>query len=307
VTGLPPADALGDRLESVHNPGMSVASQIIFRARRFEFVFPRPALVMGIVNVTPDSFSDGGKFFDPAKAVAHGLELVAQGADLLDLGGESTRPGAEPVDEAEELRRVLPVIEQLAARVKIPLSIDTTKPAVARAALRAGASIVNDVAARREADAMWGIVAEFRAGYICMHAQGTPQTMQRDPVYADVVREVGEFFGERLEKMKAGGVADEQVALDVGIGFGKTPGHNLQLLAALRSFTTWQRPLLLGVSRKSFLGKVTGTDLAARLPAALACSVLAIESGVQMIRTHDVAETVPAVRMAEAILAGRKK
>jgi dihydropteroate synthase len=276
---------------------------MVFRARQFEFVFPRPALVMGIVNVTPDSFSDGGKFLDADAAVAHALELVAQGAEILDLGGESTRPGAEPVDEAEELRRVIPVIEQLAARVKIPLSIDTVKPAVARAALQAGASIVNDVAAHREDDAMWRVVAESGAGYICMHAQGTPQTMQTNPVYADVVREVGGFFGERLKKLNACGVAAEQVVLDVGIGFGKTPAHNLQLLAALRSFTKWRRPLLLGVSRKSFIGKLLGAEVAARLPASLACACLAVADGVQIIRTHDVAETVQAVRMTEAIAA----
>ena len=257
---------------------------MIFRARQFEFVFPRPALVMGVVNVTPDSFSDGGKFFDPARAVAHALELVAQGAEILDIGGESTRPGAEPVGEAEELRRVIPVIEKLAAQVKIPLSIDTMKPAVARAALQAGASIVNDVAANREDDAMWKVVAEFRAGYICMHAQGTPQTMQANPVYADVVREVGEFFGERLERLNACGVAAEQVVLDPGIGFGKTLEHNLQLLANLRSFTKWQRPLLLGVSRKSFIGKLLGAEVNERLPASLACATLAVEAGVQIIR-----------------------
>jgi dihydropteroate synthase len=276
---------------------------MLFRARQFEFVFPRPALVMGVVNITPDSFSDGGKFLDPARAVAHALELVAQGAEILDLGGESTRPGAEPVGETEELRRVIPVVEQLVSRVKIPLSVDTVKPAVARAALQAGASIVNDVAAHREDDAMWRVVAEWGAGYICLHAQGTPQTMQTNPVYVNVVREVGEFFGERLEKLKACGVATDQVVLDVGIGFGKTPGHNLQLLAALRSFTKWQRPLLLGVSRKSFIGKLLGAEVAARLPAALACACLAVEAGVQIIRTHDVAETVQAVRMTEAILA----
>src|ERR1035437_3929448 len=167
---------------------------MLLHARQFKFVFPRPALVMGIVNVTPDSFSDGGKFFKPEAAVAHALQLVEQGADILDIGGESTRPQAQPVSEAEELRRVIPVVEQLAARVKIPLSIDTMKPAVARAALQAGASIVNDVAANRDDDAMWKVVAEFHAGYICMHAQGTPQTMQANPVYANVVREVGEFF-----------------------------------------------------------------------------------------------------------------
>jgi dihydropteroate synthase len=306
-----------------------VASKIIFRACRFEFVFPRPALVMGVVNVTPDSFSDGGKFFDSARAIAHALELVAQGADMLDLGGESTRPGAKPVGEAEELRRVLPVIEQLAPQVKIPLSIDTMKPAVARAALQAGASIVNDVAANSRGgacesadgnqeksgvftnaatnDEMWKIVSELGAGYICMHAQGAPQTMQANPVYADVVREIGGFFSERLKKLNAGGVPADQVALDVGIGFGKTLEHNLQLLAGLRSFTTLQRPLVLGVSRKSFIGKLLGTDLAARLPASLACACLAVASGVQIIRTHDVAETVQAVRMTEAVLARTKK
>ena len=210
---------------------------------------------MGVVNVTPDSFSDGGRFLNPEAAVAHALELAGQGADILDIGGESTRPGAEPVSEAEELRRVIPVIEKLAAAVKIPLSIDTMKPAVAHAALQAGASIVNDVAANRKDDAMWRVAAEFRAGYICMHAQGTPQTMQKNPVYADVVREVGEFFGERLKRLNACGVAADQVVLDVGIGFGKTLEHNLQLLANLRSFTTMARPLLLGVSRKSFIGK----------------------------------------------------
>ena len=262
---------------------------------------------MGVVNVTPDSFSDGGKFLDAARAVARALELVAQGAGILDLGGESTRPGAVPVAEAEELRRVLPVIERLAPQVKIPLSIDTTKPAVARAALQAGASIVNDVAAQRDDDAMGKVVAEYRAGYVCMHAQGSPQTMQAKPAYTDVVREVGAFFGGRLERLKAGGVPAEQVVLDVGIGFGKTVEHNLQLLAALRRFTTWQRPLLLGVSRKSFIGKLLGAEVAARLPASLACAVLAIESGVQIIRTHDVAETVQAVRMAEAVLAETRK
>ena len=170
---------------------------MIFRARQFEFVFPCPALVMGIVNVTPDSFSDGGKFFDADAAVAHALEQVAQGAEILDLGGESTRPGAVPVSEAEELRRVIPVIENSWRKHPSVLSIDTLKPAVARAALQAGASIVNDVGANREDDAMWKVVAEFRAGYICMHAQGSPLTMQMNPVYQNVVREVGEFFEER--------------------------------------------------------------------------------------------------------------
>jgi dihydropteroate synthase len=279
---------------------------MLFCARQFEFAFPRPALVMGIVNVTPDSFSDGGKFLDADAAVAHALELTAQGAEILDIGGESTRPNAEPVNETEELRRVIPVIEKLAAKMKIPLSIDTMKPAVARAALAAGASIVNDVAANRSDDAMWKVVAEFRAGYICMHAQGSPTTMQKNPDYKNVVREVGEFFRERLKKLNAAGVAADQIAFDPGIGFGKTLEHNLQLLAGLRSFTKWRRPLLLGVSRKSFIGKLLGAEVNERLPASLACASLAVEAGVQIIRTHDVAETVQAVRMTEALLARKK-
>ena len=277
---------------------------MLFRARQFEFRFPRPALVMGIVNVTPDSFSDGGRFPDADAAVAHALELVAQGAEMLDIGGESTRPGAEPVSEAEELRRVIPVIEKLSATTNVPLSVDTMKPAVARAALAAGASIVNDVAAGRTDAAMWKIVAEFRAGYVLMHAQGTPQTMQKNPAYADVVREVAAFFQERQEKLSAHGIAADQVVFDPGIGFGKTLEHNLQLLAGLRSFTKWQRPLLLGVSRKSFIQKLLDVEVENRLPAALACTTLALaDGGAQIIRTHDVAETVQAVRMAEAVLA----
>ena len=272
------------------------------RVCQFTFTFPRPALVMGIVNVTPDSFSDGGKFCDADKAVAHALQLVAQGAELLDIGGESTRPGASPVSEAEELRRVIPVIEQLAAQVKVPLSIDTMKPAVARAALAAGASLVNDVAANREDDTMWRVVANAGAGYVAMHMQGTPQTMQACPAYVDVVRDVEDFFCDRLRRLNAAGVTAEQVVLDVGIGFGKTLEQNLALLAALGSFTKLERPLLLGVSRKSFIGKLLGADVVERLPASLAAASLAVAAGVQIIRAHDVAETVQAVRMTGAIL-----
>jgi dihydropteroate synthase len=279
---------------------------MLLRARQFEFRFPRPALVMGVVNVTPDSFSDGGKFADTDRAVAHALELVAQGAELLDIGGESTRPGATPVNEAEELRRVIPVIERLAAQVKVPLSIDTMKPAVARAALAAGASIVNDVAANREPDDMWRTVAEFGAGYIAMHMQGTPPTMQLNPTYANVTREVAEFFQERLEHLNQAGVSSEHVVLDVGLGFGKTLEHNLQLLASLESFTKLERPLLLGASRKSFIGRLHPAEAVERLPGSLACACLAVEAGVQIIRTHDVAETLQAVRVTEAIRAQRR-
>jgi dihydropteroate synthase len=280
---------------------------MLLRARQFEFTFPRPALVMGIVNVTPDSFSDGGRYLDAAAAVAHGVTLVEQGAGILDVGGESTRPGAVAVGEAEELRRVVPVIEQLVERVKVPISIDTMKPAVARAALAAGASMVNDVAANRDDDALWRVVAEARAGYVCMHMQGTPPTMQEAPVYSDVAREVGAFFLERLRRLGDCGIAPEQIMFDPGIGFGKTLEHNLQLLGALRSFTKLERPLLLGVSRKGFIGRLLGAELPARLPASLACACLGVEAGVNIIRAHDVAETVQAIRMTEAVLARKEK
>jgi dihydropteroate synthase len=279
---------------------------MLLRACQYKFAFPGPAMVMGIVNVTPDSFSDGGRYFDAKTAVEHGLSLVEEGAEIIDVGGESTRPRATPVEESEELRRVLPIIQELAGKIKIPISIDTMKSGVARAALDAGASIVNDVAANRENDAMWQVVAETGAGYVCMHMQGVPQTMQVNPSYSDVVEEVEKFFSERIKRLNDCGVASDQIILDPGIGFGKTAGHNLQLLGGLRKFTKLERPLLLGVSRKSFIGKLFGTELAARLPAALACASLAVEAGVQIIRAHEVAETVQALRMTEAILANRK-
>jgi len=277
-----------------------------FRGRQHTFTFPRPALIMGIVNVTPDSFSDGGQFFDANKAVAHGLELVAQGAEILDIGGESTRPGATPISETEEVRRVIPVIEELARQVKVPLSIDTMKPAVARAALAAGASIVNDVAANRDGGEMWSVVSESCAGYVCMHMQGSPQTMQSNPSYSDVLGEVENFFRDRLRRLNDCGVSADQIVFDVGIGFGKTIDHNLQLLAGLSGFTKLGRPLLVGASRKSFIGKLPGAETENRLPGSLACVALAVEAGANIIRAHDVSETVQVVRMTEAIVKGKK-
>lgn len=274
---------------------------MIFRGAKFEFTFPTAALVMGIVNVTPDSFSDGGQFLDPQRAIDHGLQLAAEGAAMIDVGGESTRPGAEIVPEAEEMRRVLPVIEGLASKTATPISIDTQKPGVARAAMEAGAAIINDIAANRSEPAMWEIVAETQAGYILMHMQGTPQTMHLAPNYADVVDEVSAFFAERLRRVQCSGVKPEQVILDPGIGFGKTVRNNLQLLAGLARFRIHQRPLLLGVSRKSFIGKLVGAEVEARAPGSLACAVWAVLNGVQLIRTHDVAATVQAVRMIEQI------
>jgi len=277
---------------------------MLFQARQFRFEFPRPALVMGIVNVTPDSFSDGGLFIDPAAAVAHGLRLVAQGAEILDVGGESTRPGATSVSESEELKRVIPVIRELASRTKTPVSIDTQKPTIARAALEAGASIVNDIAANRTDEAMWRVVAEMEAGYVCMHMQGEPQTMQTEPHYDDAVSDVAEFFDHRLKWMAACGVPETHIALDPGIGFGKTAEHNLQLLAGLGTLGQFNRPLVLGVSRKSFIGKIVDARPQARLPGSLACACLALPDA-QIIRAHDVKETVQAVRVAEAVLKAR--
>ena len=270
-------------------------------ARDVTFEFPRPMVVMGIVNTTPDSFADGGRFPDTGSAVDHALRLADEGAEIIDIGGESTRPGSNPVSSDEELRRVVPVIERLAKRGNDALSIDTQKPAVARAALDAGASIVNDVAANRESPEMWQVVAEARAGYVCMHMQGTPQTMQAKPSYEDVLREVGNYFTERLARLADHGVSSGQVALDPGIGFGKKLEHNIKLLRELNQFTYKERPLLVGVSRKSFIGKLFGTPLEERLAASLACAVWSAIEGAHVVRVHDVAETVQAVRMAEAL------
>ncbi|MCS7336790.1 MAG: dihydropteroate synthase [Verrucomicrobiae bacterium] len=276
---------------------------MILRAREFEFRFPRPTIVMGVVNVTPDSFYDGGRFFDKDSAVARAIELEKQGAEILDIGGESSRPGAEPVSATEELRRVLPVIEALVERVKVPISIDTMKPAVARAALRAGASIVNDVAANRFDPEMWHVVAEYGAGYVCVHMQGTPQTMHLNPQYGDVISEIMGFFEDRMERLGKAGVKPEAVVLDPGLGFGKTVEHNLRLLAGLGQFKKFGRPLLVGASRKSFIGRVLGLEPQDRLSGSLACASWAVAAGASIIRTHDVAETAQAVRMTEAIMA----
>lgn len=278
---------------------------MIWRARNHHFHFPRPTLVMGIVNVTPDSFSDGGRYLDPDAAVAHGLALVADGADLLDIGGESTRPGASPVTEQVEKDRILPVLLALAQQVSVPLSVDTWKAAVATAALHAGASIVNDIQAGRD-PAMFDLIASSGAGYVAMHMQGTPENMQENPQYTDVLQEVNSFFTQRLLAMHAQGIHPDQVVLDVGIGFGKSLSHNLELLGGMQAFKELQRPLLVGVSRKSFLGRLGGGPVADRLPGGLAATCLAVANGVTLVRTHDVSATVQALRVAEAILSSIK-
>ena len=272
-----------------------------FRACDRKWEFPRPTLVMGIVNVTPDSFSDGGKFVSADQAVEHALRLAAEGADILDIGGESSRPGAESVDESVELGRVIPVIKKLADQTETALSIDTQKPAVAQAAVEAGAIIINDIAANREDEAMWQLVAKTGAGYVAMHMLGTPQTMQKAPRYCNVVNDVEAFFYCRMERWTDWGMALEQVVLDPGIGFGKTLEHNLELLANLKRFTNLERPLVLGASRKSFLGALDGATVDERLSGSLACACHAVAAGVHIIRAHDVRETVRAIKTTEAI------
>jgi dihydropteroate synthase len=269
----------------------------------------RPA-VMGIVNVTPDSFSDGGRFLEPDAAVAHGIELVAQGADALDVGGESTRPGAAPVPADEELARVVPVVERLATATSVPVSIDTTKSAVARAALAAGATIVNDVSAGRHDPEILNVTAEAGAGYVVMHMQGEPRTMQADPRYDDVVAEVGDFLVERIDAARAAGIAPGAIAADPGIGFGKTVEHNLLLLAGLRALAERvQVPVMVGTSRKTFIGRLLGraTGASEDLPVdqreegTLATVVWAVERGASIVRVHDVLPAVRAIRLLDAM------
>ena len=259
---------------------------------------------MGVLNVTPDSFSDGGLYLDVDAAVAHAREMAAAGAEVVDVGGESTRPGAEPVSEAEELERVVPVVERIAAGgVDARISIDTRKLAVAEAAVAAGARIVNDVSAFRAAPEMAGLVASSGAGCCLMHMLGDdPRTMQADPRYDDVVADVRAFLEERLAFAVAEGVAEDRVWLDPGIGFGKTLDHNLELLRRLDEIVAIGRPVVIGASRKSFLGKLTGRPERERVAATVATTVMALERGASVFRVHDVAETFDALKVASATL-----
>jgi dihydropteroate synthase len=257
---------------------------------------------MGIVNVTPDSFSDGGEFLDQTRAIEQGLRLVDDGADLLDVGGESTRPGAVPVGEEEEIRRVVPVIAEVARRVSVPISIDTTKAAVARHALDAGAAIVNDISGLRFDPHMPEVCAHAQAGIVCMHMQGTPQTMQIDPRYTDVVREVADYLAQRLAALEACGIARERVVIDPGIGFGKTPDHNLTILKNIARFRALGRPVLIGHSRKRFLAKILGRTLDETSAATLGVSVAAALAGADLLRVHDVRATRDVLAACWAVL-----
>jgi dihydropteroate synthase len=258
---------------------------------------------MGVLNVTPDSFSDAGLFFEYEAAVRRGLEMAEQGADAIDIGGESTRPRSDPVPAEEEWRRVGNVIETLATKIDIPLSIDTMKPPVAEKAIRAGASIVNDVSGMRD-PALIRVVAANHAGVVAMHMLGNPKTMQQDPQYKDVVSEVRAFLAERVHTLQVAGVAPDAIAIDPGIGFGKSLDHNLALLRGLNSLVALGQPVVVGVSRKSFIGKLGAGEAGERLPGSLAAATVAVARGAQVVRAHDVSETVLAMRVADALRAG---
>lgn len=256
--------------------------------------------VMGVLNVTPDSFSDGGRYVDLDAAVERGVVMAGEGAAIVDVGGESTRPGASAVSTAEELERVIPVIERLAARVSVPISVDTSKAEVMRAAIAAGASLVNDVRALREPGAL-AAVAPTGAAVCLMHMQGEPRTMQAAPGYGDVVAEVRSFLAGRIDACLAAGIDRERICIDPGIGFGKTPAHNLALLRALDRLGPPGVPVLVGVSRKSLVGMITGRPPDGRLAGSLAFAALAVAGGAAIVRAHDVAETVDAVKVASAL------
>lgn len=265
---------------------------------KFQFDLARP-LVMGIVNITPDSFSDGGQHASTAAAIAHARQLIDDGADILDIGGESTRPGAAPVSEQQELERVLPVIEGLRG-IAVPISIDTWKPQVMRAALAAGASMVNDVNALQAEGALQA-VADTDAAVCLMHKQGTPQTMQQRPEYRDVITEVSRFLGERIAAAEAAGIARQRMVIDPGFGFGKTLAHNLDLLRELAAFRALGVPVLAGLSRKSMLGAITGREVGERVAASVAAAMLAVQRGAAVVRVHDVRETVDALKILNAM------
>ena len=260
--------------------------------------------IMGIVNVTPDSFSDGGTFLDPAAAVAHGLRLAAEGAEILDVGGESTRPGARPVPEAEELRRVVPVVRELAARAGVPVSIDTTKAAVAEAALGAGATMVNDVSALRFDPRLGEVAARARAALVIMHKQGTPGTMQQAPHYDDLLGEVVAELAAGAARAAAAGIDPDRILVDPGIGVGKALEHNLELLDRLDALAALGRPIMVGPSRKAFIGRILDLPASERIEGTIAACCLAAARGAHLVRVHDVGVVRRALRVCDAILGG---
>lgn len=276
---------------------------MIWKVRGQSLDLTHRALLMGIVNVTPDSFSDGGSFLDPLAACKHGLKLIEEGADILDIGGESTRPGSQSVPFEEEIQRVIPVIQRLRHETKALISIDTNKAAVAQAAVNAGADIINDITGLRGDANMPSVVSQSGAGVIIMHMKGTPRTMQDAPAYLDIISEIGDFFRQSVALALSSGVDPMSIALDPGIGFGKTPEHNRQLLVGIGSFTKTGHPILVGTSRKSFLGWLAGsTAMDDRFWPGVATTSLCRERGARIFRVHDVKPHHDALRMTEAIL-----
>ena len=281
-----------------HPHSSPLTPRAVLQLDRFSLTLERP-LIMGVVNVTPDSFSDGGRFFGTQQALEHARVLIEEGADILDIGGESSRPGAEPVGLDEELRRVMPVLEQL-AQMPVPVSVDTCKPDVMRRAIAAGAAMVNDINALREPGALEA-VAQSQAAVCLMHMQGEPRSMQRDPQYEDVVAEVTAFLAQRVEAAQQAGIARERIVIDPGFGFGKSTGHNLELLQGLSTIAGLGQPVLVGLSRKSLFGKITGKQVADRVSASVAAALLAVERGAALVRVHDVAATRDALLVLNAI------
>jgi len=279
--------------------------KFVWKCRDRTFQLGERTLIMGILNVTPDSFSDGGKYMDQAAAVARALEMVAQGADIIDVGGESTRPGAEPVDTAEEIRRTVPVIKKIREQTDVLISIDTMKAEVAFHALEAGADVVNDVTSLGGDPGMAKVVAESRAGAVLMHMKGTPQTMQDNPKYTDVIKEVGSYLNKRVVAAEKAGIERAQLVVDPGIGFGKTVGHNLELFRNLPQLAECGCPVLVGASRKSIIGKLLGrNNPEERLAGSLALAAFAIMRGVHILRVHDVLETCDVCRLVDTLLKG---
>ncbi len=294
---MPPSDS---------SPLVSDASQTQrpstrqWKLRTRSLSFGRLPMIMGIVNVTPDSFSDGGQFAGPGAAVDHALQLAEQGAAILDIGGESTRPYSSPVDTQEELRRVIPVIEGIARQSETPISIDTSKSRVAQAAIDAGAEIINDVTGLQGDPEMLNVAQKTGAGVCAMHMRGTPQTMQDNPHYHDVVREIHDYLAQRKSHLLESGIELEKICLDPGIGFGKTHQHNLDLLANCEQFLNLGCPILIGHSRKGFIGKIIGDKTANRDSGTLAITLLLAQKGIQIIRVHEVAETIKALHVFDA-------
>jgi len=286
---------------STAGPGVS---GFVIATRHGPIDMSRRTAVMGIVNVTPDSFSDGGKYFDAARAVAHGERMAHEGADMIDVGGESTRPGARPVPAEDEIARVIPVIRGLRRKISLPISIDTMKSQVARAALDEGADLVNDISALGFDAAMASLVAAEKVPVVLMHMQGMPRTMQQSPSYGDVVEEVRTYLHSRMQFAVESGVETERIVIDPGIGFGKNLEHNLALLRALGALTALGRPVLVGTSRKTFLGKLLDAAPEERLEGSLAAAVAAVLAGANIVRVHDVKEAVRAVRIADALRFG---